>query len=265
MQNLESIPLPKPPLAPTLVSLEQLLSLRRHVHDVTFVPRRKANTGARCRTTWFVVDQRRSMFCGTRRETKAGTAVELAAAGVWRAFDLGDRAGVVVFDDDEVVEMRSGHGWRHVMRVMQALQETHHAAAAADPSSYQPKKIERVLADLETSVGHDFLAVILSDFDGAGETTRSLIDCLSNRGDVVALPIYDPSSTQFLGRGGATSAISSHSDERRRAHRQLIDFAARRRASAMPWTPELDAPVLPVSAGADSLGQMHRLLGRAVA
>lgn len=254
-------PVPKAPRAPELLSLEHLLGLRRLVHEVTFVPRRSPGPAGPSRATWFVVDQRCSMFCSTRSVTKASTAAELVAAGAWRAFDLEDRAGVVTFDDDRVSTVRPRRGWRNVMRILQAVQETHQRVAEGDLGRHRPAMLDSVLADLESAAGRGFLVVVLSDFDGAGETTRRRIGRLARRGEVIALPIYDPSSTQFLGRGRAGAPRS----ERHGAHRRIIDFAARQRGSTMPWAHELDVRVHPVAAGADRLGQMHRLLGRAVA
>src|SRR6478736_3151869 len=46
-----------------------------------------------------VVDQRLSMFFGTRRAMKSVTAAEAAAIGAWRVLGVGDRVGAVVFDD----------------------------------------------------------------------------------------------------------------------------------------------------------------------
>ena len=45
------------------------------------------------RAVLMVVDQRQSMFFGTKRQMKSVTAAECGAVGVWRALASGDRAG----------------------------------------------------------------------------------------------------------------------------------------------------------------------------
>ena len=45
--------------------------------------------------------------------------------------------------------------------------------------------------------------------------------------------------------------------------RRLAEMAARRLASVIAWQDDLGIPVMPVSAGEDSLDQLRTLLGRA--
>ena len=60
----------------------------------------------RDRQTLLVVDQRLSMFFGSRRSMKSVTAAEAAAIGAWRVLGAGDRVGAIVFDDRELTEFR---------------------------------------------------------------------------------------------------------------------------------------------------------------
>ena len=55
----------------------------------------------RDRQTLLVVDQRLSMFFGSRRSMKSVTAAEAAAISAWRVLGAGDRVGAIVFDDRE--------------------------------------------------------------------------------------------------------------------------------------------------------------------
>src|SRR5499427_6251253 len=61
----------------------------------------------RDRQTILVVDQRLSMFFGSRRAMKSVTAAQAAAIGAWRVLDVGDRIGAVVFGDRDLVEVRA--------------------------------------------------------------------------------------------------------------------------------------------------------------
>ena len=54
-------------------------------------PHVRVFTEERDRPAFLVVDQRISMFFGSRRNMKSVTAAELGAAGAWRVADAGDR------------------------------------------------------------------------------------------------------------------------------------------------------------------------------
>ena len=53
-----------------------------------------------------LVDQRMSMFFGSRRAMKSVAAAEAAALAAFRVTSLGDRVGAIVFSEQGVVEIR---------------------------------------------------------------------------------------------------------------------------------------------------------------
>src|SRR5580765_2610129 len=59
----------------------------------------------RDRQALLVVDQRLSMFFGSRRAMKSVAAAEAAAIGAWRVLGAGDRVGAVVFNDRDFIEV----------------------------------------------------------------------------------------------------------------------------------------------------------------
>ena len=60
-------------------------------------PHVRVYTEEKDRAVLLVVDQRINMFFGTRDKLKSVTAAELAALGAWRAVEVGDRVGAVIF------------------------------------------------------------------------------------------------------------------------------------------------------------------------
>src|SRR5215471_17651879 len=53
----------------------------------------------RDRQSLLVVDQRLSMFFGSKLAMKSVTAAQAAALAAWRILNVGDRVGAIVFDD----------------------------------------------------------------------------------------------------------------------------------------------------------------------
>ena len=69
-------------------------------------PHVRVYTEEKDRAVLLIVDQRINMFFGTRNRLKSVTAAELAALGAWRAVDVGDRVGAVVFNDTGLVDIK---------------------------------------------------------------------------------------------------------------------------------------------------------------
>src|SRR5215831_3936769 len=57
----------------------------------------------RDRQTLLVVDQRLSMFFGSRLAMKSVTAAQAAAIGAWRVLGVSDRVGAIVFNDRDII------------------------------------------------------------------------------------------------------------------------------------------------------------------
>ena len=83
-------------------------------------------TEERDRPVLLLVDQRLSMFFGTRRAMKSVVAAELAALAAWRAFHQGDRVGGFVFNDRAVREFRPHRSRRRVMELLGAVEAMNH-------------------------------------------------------------------------------------------------------------------------------------------
>jgi len=224
-------------------------------------------TEERDRPALLVVDQRLAMFYGTRKNMKSVTAAELAAAGAWRVFDVGDRVGAVVFDDTEVREVRPHRSRRTVLQILHLLVEKNTALRADSEVRPNPSMLNRALDGVARVVNHDHMVAIISDFDGADEETTRMVTQLAQHNDVLAVPVHDPSSTEIpsgarlvVGDGELQVELDVGKVSTRR---RLAEMADRRLASVMAWQDDLGVPVMPVSAGEDSLDQVRTLLGRA--
>ncbi|UCF69658.1 MAG: DUF58 domain-containing protein [Acidobacteriota bacterium] len=230
-------------------------------------PHVRVFTEERDRPALLVVDQRLAMFYGTRKNMKSVTAAELAAAGAWRVFDVGDRVGAVVFDDEEIREVRPHRSRRTVMQILHLLVEKNCALRADADIRPEPSMLNRALEGVARVVNHDYLVAIISDFDGADEETTRVVTRLAQHNDVIALPVHDPSSTEIP--SGARLVVSDGELQveldvgKASTRRRLAEMADERLASVMAWQDELGVPVMPISAGEDSLDQVRKLLGQA--
>jgi uncharacterized protein (DUF58 family) len=152
------------------------------------------------RPVLLVVDQRASMFFGSARTTKATAAAELAALGAWRALEVGDRVGAVIFGDDETVEIKPHRSRATVLRICHELVRIGgRLSAACGPGA--TNTLNEALRRAAYVARHDHLVVLVTDYQGDDETTRKLASRLAAHNDVLAVLVYDPAGIRVPAGG----------------------------------------------------------------
>ena len=207
------------------------------------------------------------MFYGTKKNMKSVTAAELAAAGVWRVLDQGDRPGAIVFDDGEVREVRAHRSRRTALQVLHLLVEKNNALSADSDVTPKPSMLNEAIEGVARRVTQNCLIALISDFDGAdADSTKLVTPSLSSTHDLLVVPVLDPSSSGIP--EGAKLVVSDGELQieldTARSRRRLAEMTTERMATVMAWQEDLGVPVLPVSTAEDSLDQIRLLLGRAV-
>jgi len=141
------------------------------------------------RPVLLVVDLRTPMFFGSRRTTKAGAAVELAALAGWRSLAAGDRVGAILLGDHDLIEIRPRRNRATVMRICQEM------IGLLDklPSDAEGRRpLNDALRAAFRVAHHDHLILLATDYDGDDAQTQELATQLAAHNDVIAALIYDP-------------------------------------------------------------------------
>jgi hypothetical protein len=129
--------------------------------------------------------------------------------------------------------------------------------------------LNRVLAQAQRLALHDAAVIVISDFDGADETTRRMVGAMAQHNDVVALLVHDPLQSNLPAAARMTvtdGELQIVLEVGRAGVQQSIAAATRERLGGMlAWTHELGVPVLPLSAADKTAPQLRHLLGRAAA
>jgi len=227
-------------------------------------PHVRVYTEERDRPLVLVVDQRQSMFFGTRRAMKSVAALEVAALAAWRALQQGDRVGGWVFDDDRAETVRPHRSRRAVLELFHRLLERNHALEAGRARANHAR-LNAVLADIRRRAPHDDVLLVISDFDGADEETRQSLMLLSERNTVVAVPVLDPTATKLPARGRLVATggdLQVEIDLGAEKTRERIEaYGGGRLDTLMAWQREIGMAVLPISPADDSAAQLRRLIG----
>ncbi|MCB8821974.1 DUF58 domain-containing protein [Microvirga rosea] len=225
-------------------------------------------TEERDRAVMLLVDQRLSMFFGSRRATKSVAAAEVAAASAWRVTSQGDRIGAVVFSDNEVVTVKPQAQDAGAMTVIGAVARACQTLPGRIGDSPKPEALNEALHRAAPFLKHDGLLCLITDAAGADRETVERVTTLTAHNDVLSIFVYDPLEANLPPIGPVVVAESdqqikvnlSSSDLRGRFSQ---DFAQRRRQIER-FSRKRSIPVLPIRADLDPIDQLRDLLGRRV-
>ncbi|MEM9016497.1 MAG: DUF58 domain-containing protein [Verrucomicrobiota bacterium] len=220
------------------------------------------------RPVLLLVDQRRPMFFGSRRTMKSVAAAESAALAAWRTLSVGDRIGGIVFNEEEIVDLRPQRNQTSVLRLLHELVRLNERLATTSPSKESSSRDVTVNNVLEAAVrraNHDHLVVIISDLDGANEETQRLATRLAAHNDVLMVAVYDPLGASLQNQPWMIAASSEGPIE-------LPEGQSFRGAFREAFSERLDewreifqalqVPVIPVSTAVPPAEQLRELFGQ---
>lgn len=216
------------------------------------------------RKVLLLVDQRISMFFGTRDKFKSVTAAEAAAIAAWRAIAVGDRVGALVFNDETILETRPGQSSRTVLSILGNIVELNHLLNKDITSPPNDTMMNRCLESAARLSPHDVLVVLITDGSGLDETGQQLISKIRRKNDIITLLIHDPSRLEFssqpltLSDGKRQMEVDFRSEKVRT---KLTEHYANEQDKLQHFSRKLTAPLLPISNQGDVGDQLRRLLG----
>jgi uncharacterized protein (DUF58 family) len=222
-------------------------------------------TEERDRPGLLLVDQRVNMFFGTRVYMKSVTAAEVAALSAWRLLKATDRVGALVFNDAQVTHIRPHRSQATVRRILEAIVAMNGALQAHLDTPPNPAMLNRVLESAAQLAGHDYLVLVISDFDGADDNTRRCLMKLAQHNDVLGVLVHDPSATHLPPSQDLVITDGHLQIElplgRQRVRRDIHELASGRIAHVLAWQEDIGVPMLPLSTAEDVVLQVSRLLG----
>ncbi len=215
------------------------------------------------RPVLFVVDQRSSMFFGSRRAMKSVVAAEIAALGAWRALHSGDRVGGIVFNEGEVVEVRPHRSQTRVLNLLHDIVRQNQLLASENPAT-GGKTLNDALRNALHVANHDHLVVLIGDLDGADSETQRLSTLIAARNDMLVVAVYDPLGASLVGSPGmvATDRGQSWEIPARDSFADKFQQTFQRRLDE--WNDifrNLKIPVMPISTSVSPVEQIRILFG----
>ena len=230
-------------------------------------PHVRVYTEERERPVHLIVDQRRTMFFGSRRAMKSVVAAELAALGAWRTLASGDRVGGIVFNDDEIIDLPPHRSQTRVLRFLhEVVRMNHMLVERPDANRGKPSQIT-LNQSLEAALRrakHDHLVVLVSDLEGADDETQRLATLLAAHNDMLIVGVYDPLGASLHGYPGMFANDRGVSFEVPSGAAFAASFQQAFTGILDRWTQifrALRVPVIPISAALPPVQQLRDLFG----
>jgi len=151
------------------------------------------------RPTVLLVDQRRSLFFGSRERTKSVTAAQVAAMLAWMVVNSGDRLGGIVFNNETKNSLRPSRAKRSSMRLLQAICEYNQQLRPGSNSLEDPVTLDSVLARSASYLNNNGTLILVTDGDGLEEDRLSHLEYLANQFNVLLFLIVDPLEESIAG------------------------------------------------------------------
>ncbi|MFK8115378.1 MAG: DUF58 domain-containing protein [Rubripirellula sp.] len=228
-------------------------------------PHTRVFTEERDRPTLLIVDQRIGMFFGTQRNMKSVTAAEAAALAAWRTIDVGDRVGMILFDDADTQSMPLARSRDGVMRMLRTTVDFNSRLSVDSPARSKSSMLRSAVEQAARIATHDHLVIVISDFHGLDMNVRQTLKKTRAHNDVIAVLVHDPSASKLP---PTSRIVVSDGDmqlelpDTERLRKRLVDETAGRIREVLSLQRELRVPVVPVSAGEETALQIQRWLGR---
>ena len=232
----------------------------------TGTPHVRVFTEERDRPALLVVDQRMSMFFGSELNMKSVTAAEAAAIAAFGILEAGDRVGGIVFDDDELVEIRPRRSRRSVYALLETVSRLNAGLHADRVVDRRQGELNEVLGRIVKLAHHDHLILVFSDFDGIDESTHRYLTGIAAHNDLLLFLVHDPAALAL--ESGSSIVIGDHDRQADidlgsvEIREHLTAFSGERLRKIREWQTGINLSVFPISAGEETLPQVRQLLGK---
>lgn len=150
------------------------------------------------RPVYLLVDQRQSMFFGSRNAMKSVVAAQVAALLAWATREQGDRLGALLFNDEHSHEVRPKEGKRGIQAFFRILVQFNQWLGPDQPAARATRQpISKALESLAHVVRPGSLVFLISDFQHFDDICLQQLSMVKRHSDVIALAIHDPLEKQL--------------------------------------------------------------------
>jgi uncharacterized protein (DUF58 family) len=144
------------------------------------------------RPAFMIVDQSSSMFFASEGTMKSVIAAKMAAIGGFKVLKASDRIGGLVFDDDTFESVTPKRSRKALMHMLELIVQKNQKLVTRNKMVSKAAFINKVLFKAQNMVTHDYVVVIISDFQYLDDQGRIYLSNMARHNDVIAVMVSDP-------------------------------------------------------------------------
>jgi hypothetical protein len=211
-----------------------------------------------------VVDQRMTMFYGSRRSMKSVIAAKAAALFAWRMLAQHKPVGALIFNDQKIVQLRPHCSRLRVILILHALLNQNHALLPNAGIRSNLPMLNEALRRTEQVAQENSLVFLITDASGQDEETSRLASGISRNKRLLAGLVYDPRQTQARARAAGSFIAGDRNESQtgdRHSRERLHGTFGRQQPIGRRFFPD-EVPIIPLNTRDDVADQMRRSLRR---
>lgn len=219
----------------------------------------------RDRPVILIVDQRMSMFFGSKWKMKSVVAAEIAALAAWRTARVGDRIGAIIFDETTIKEIKPRQQRSTIINVLSEIVSLNNTLEASQDRPQNTGRLNQVLGQAERIAGHDAIILLISDLQGWNADTSRHLTRLARHNDIIATLVYDPleqslpnAHVMAVSDGSLQIQVDTKKDQLRRDFSHRFDSKV---AYLEAQLARLDVPVIPITTMTSVPEQLRQTIG----
>lgn len=147
------------------------------------------------------VDLQPPMFFATRGAFKSVVAAKAAALLAWNAWKAGDRVGGLVFDAENILEVRPLRNRGRLLHLLKLISEATAYRPGREQPQARPLQLSHALNNLRRVVTPGSRIFLLSDFHDIDAVVSKQLAVLGRRSDLHLVMISDPLEEDFPASG----------------------------------------------------------------
>jgi uncharacterized protein (DUF58 family) len=210
-----------------------------------------------------MIDQRQSMFFGSKQAMKSVLAADLAAYIAWAAFHKGDKIGALIFTDHKQMDIRPRRQQKTVLQLLNHLSAFNQALNRHPLNEH--RDLLQALTELRRIAKPGSQIFCLSDFHDLDEACAAVLHDITQHCNVIAIRTLDMLEQELPKQGiySATNGLQAiHFNAAQKNNRQGYEQHFQTHSESIKKTlGKFNIPLIPVYTHQNPLTVLQQYFG----
>lgn len=216
------------------------------------------------RPAFIILDQSSSMFFASQGSVKSVLAARIAALAGYKVLKAGDRIGGIVFDDEGFESVKPRRSQQALMHFLDIVVRKNQKLVGRKKMLPKEGQINKVLYKAANMVSHDYVVVVVSDYQHMDKLGYQYLSSIARHNDVIAVFISDPLEMELPGMkipvGDGENQVLLSGKEKIRE--DFMKRSSELRNTALDYCKKYGIPVMEFTTAEKLDEQIKRIFGK---